>query len=198
MRHGVEPVALAKLAIAVHPRWLQLRAKRVPSSTLLRAIDALVEPAARNGVALVVNDRPDLASLANAPFVHVGQGDLTKDELARFDASLRVGISTHSPSELEAALRVRPAYVAFGPVYDTESKDNPDPTVGLAALAAAHARCLAEGIPLVAIGGIDENRVGEVSPHAEGIAVLSALFAKGTDAPSLERQLEALRARAGS
>ena len=66
------------------------------------------------------------------------------------------------------------------------------------ALAAAHGRCLAEGVPLVAIGGIDEERLSEVSPYAEGIAVLSALFAKGTDVPSLKAQLEALRARAGS
>lgn len=195
-RHGVEPVSFAKLAIEVQPRWLQLRGKHASAAQLLAALDSLVEPARQNGVELVVNDRPDLAALAGAPFVHVGQDDSPVEAIRRFQGSLGVGVSTHSPEQLERALLLCPDYVAYGPVFDTSTKDRPDPTVGLTALRHAGEQCRAARIPLVAIGGIDEARLALVREHVEGIAVVSALFARGRDVLSLRAQLRRLAALA--
>jgi thiamine-phosphate pyrophosphorylase len=191
-RHGISPGDLARLAIEVRPRWLQLRAKDTSSDAFLAVIESLVVPARDAAVELVVNDRPDLAELAGAPTVHVGQGDLTPEEVRRFSPRLRVGVSTHSLEQLARALEARPDYVAFGPVFRTTTKENPDPTVGLSGLRRAHAVCRAAGVPLVAIGGIDSRHRSEVAAHCEGVCVISSVFERGAEASAIEAQLLAL------
>jgi thiamine-phosphate pyrophosphorylase len=108
--------------------------------------------------------------------VHVGQSDLSVRDVRKFAPSLRVGVSTHTEAEVEAALVERPDYVAFGPVFPTASKDRPEPAVGLDGLALAFERCKAASVPLVAIGGIDVARAPLVAKHADLIAVISALL----------------------
>ena len=101
---------------------------------------------------LVVNDRPDLARLAEADYVHVGQDDLPVEAARTF--GVRVGQSTHAPVELDA---VEADYAGVGPVYATPTKEG-RPAVGLdyVRYAAGHAR-----VPWFAIGGIDETNVAE-------------------------------------
>jgi thiamine-phosphate pyrophosphorylase len=119
------------------------------------------------GVPLVVNDRPDLAALIGADYVHVGQDDLPVDVARRFGVG--VGLSTHAPEEIDGA---EADYMGVGPVYATPTKEG-RPPVGLELVrhAAAHARQ-----PWFAIGGIDETNVAEVvDAGAERIAVVRAI-----------------------
>jgi thiamine-phosphate pyrophosphorylase len=161
---------------------VQVREKSLPDGELLRVLQGAREATRRLGVPLVVNDRPDLAQLVEADYVHVGQDDLPVTVARRFGVS--VGQSTHAPTELD---RTEADYAGVGPVYATPTKEG-RPATGLdyVRYAAAHAR-----VPWFAIGGIDETNVrAVVAAGAERIAVVRAI----ADAPDPERAAAALRA----
>jgi len=146
---------------------VQIREKSLPDGELLCALERVRALTSRLGVQLVVNDRPDLAALVGADFVHVGQDDVPVAAARRFVAG--VGQSTHTPAELEEA---EADYVGVGPVYATPTKAG-RPAVGLELVrhAAAHAR-----VPWFAIGGIDAANVGDVVAAGAGrIAVVRAI-----------------------
>ena len=143
-----------------------MREKACPTASCCRCSRRRARSTRRLGVPLVVNDRPDLAVLVGADFVHVGQDDLPVAAARRF--GLPVGLSTHSPEQLAAA---DADYVGVGPVFATPTKEG-RPGVGLDYVrhAAAHAR-----VPWFAIGGIDEANVAAVvAAGAERIAVVRA------------------------
>jgi thiamine-phosphate pyrophosphorylase len=171
-----DPVAFAEAVLPVRPAALQLRAKDTPARETLAVLRAIAPLCHRVGVPLVANDRPDLALFAGCDLVHVGQGDIPIDRARRIAPGIGVGVSTHDAGQLEAALAFRPAYVAFGPVFETQSKRNAEPVVGLAALRHAHVRALAVGIPLVAIGGISRDRARSLVGAADAIAVIGELL----------------------
>lgn len=190
--HGFDPALLGRIVIEQGPRVVQVRAKGEHARALLAVLDALVGPAREAGVLLVVNDRPDLAALAGASFVHVGQEDLAVEDVRRFDPTLGVGVSTHSLEEVQAALAARPDYVAFGPVFATGSKQRPDAIVGAELLSEAHALTRAALVPLVAIGGISTARLAAVRSHCEAVAVIAALFEGGASATAVQAQVRTL------
>jgi thiamine-phosphate pyrophosphorylase len=161
---------------------VQLREKQLPDGELLSVLEEARAVTRRLGVPLVVNDRPDLAVLVGADFVHVGQGDLPVAAARRF--GLPVGLSTHSREELA---RAEADYVGVGPVYATPTKEGRPPVgLGYVRHAAAQAR-----LPWFAIGGIDETNVAEVvAAGATRIAVVRAIG----DADDPERAAAALRA----
>ena len=130
----------------------------------------------RAGVPLVANDRPDLAILAGCDLVHVGQTDMPVDQIKRIAPGLGIGVSTHTMDQLETALASRPAYVAFGPVFETPTKTQPEPVVGKTALHTARVRSETGGVPLVAIGGITREHARELVGIVEVVAVISALL----------------------
>ncbi len=98
------------------------------------------------------------------------------DGVRRVAPGLRVGVSTHTRVQLESALRASPDYVAYGPVFPTTSKIDPDPCVGLEGLAHAKARATAAGVALVAIGGITVACAPDVARLATAGAVIHALL----------------------
>ena len=162
---------------------VQIREKSLPDGELLPVLQEAREVTRRLGVPLVVNDRPDLAVLVEADYVHVGQDDLPVEAAAR-QLGLRVGQSTHAPDELD---RTEADYAGVGPVYATPTKEG-RPAVGLELVryAAEHA-----ARPWFAIGGIDATNVAEVvAAGAERIAVVRAIG----DAPDPEQAAAALRA----
>lgn len=171
----LDPVAFSAAVLAVCPAALQLRAKDLPPREALALLRALAPMCHRAGVPLVANDRPDLAMLAGADLVHVGQSDMPVERVRRIAPGLRVGVSTHTLEQLDAALAAKPAYVAFGPVFETRSKANPDKVVGVALLRTAAARAAAAGVPLVAIGGITRERAREMLGAADAVAVIADL-----------------------
>ena len=173
---GVDVVAFVRAVAQARPAAIQLRAKGLPAREML-AILRLLGPICRGaGVPLVANDRVDVAALAGCDCVHIGQDDLPFDIVHRIAPSLDVGVSTHDLEQLSRALGHRPAYVAYGPVYATGSKEAADPVVGLVGLRAAHLVTRAAGIPLVAIGGITLERAGAVAASADAAAVIAALL----------------------
>jgi thiamine-phosphate pyrophosphorylase len=133
------------------------------------------------GVPLGVNDRPDLAVLADADFVHVGQDDIPVDAVRSF--GLPVGLSTHAPREIDEAAS---DYIAVGPVHATPTKEGrPAAGLELVRYAAANAK-----LPWFAIGGIDASNIGEVvAAGARRVAVVRAIF----DADDPERAARELR-----
>jgi thiamine-phosphate pyrophosphorylase len=164
---------------------VQIREKSLPDSELLPVLQYAREITRRLGVPLVVNDRPDLASLAEADFVHVGQEDLPVAAARIF--GLRVGQSTHAPADLDAT---NADYVGVGPVYETPTKEG-RPAAGLdyVRYAAEHAR-----VPWFAIGGIDGTNVTDVvAAGATRIAVVRAIG----DAADPERAADMLRRALG-
>jgi thiamine-phosphate pyrophosphorylase len=174
---GLEPLTFAKAILPVRPAALQLRAKGLSARESLALLRALAPMCRAMHVPLVANDRPDLAALAGCDIVHLGQHDVPVELARRIAPGLGIGISTHTPAQLARALEAKPAYVAYGPVYPTTSKDNPDPVVGVAALAeAAHTAALAR-TPLIAIGGIDLSHAPEVAAAAAAAAVIRGLVA---------------------
>ncbi|MBI5513815.1 MAG: thiamine phosphate synthase [Deltaproteobacteria bacterium] len=176
---------------------LQLRAKDRGSAEVLRWARTLAPWCRERGVPFYVNDRPDVAALAGAYGVHVGQEDLPVDEIRRIFHELRVGTSTHDAGELAGALATDADYVAYGPVFGTRSKDAPAPTVGLEGLRRAVA--LAGGRPVVAIGGITlDNAEAVRACGARAGAVISALSVPDEALPSVVRALHrALGGRGG-
>jgi thiamine-phosphate pyrophosphorylase len=160
---------------------VQIREKSLPDGELLAVLQQAREVTRRLGVPLVVNDRPDLAVLAEADYVHVGQDDLPVVAARQF--GLLVGQSTHARAELD---RSDADYAGVGPVYETPTKEGrPAAGLELVRYAAEHAR-----VPWFAIGGIDATNVREVTAAgAERIAVLRAIG----DAPDPERAAAELR-----
>lgn len=174
-------IAFAERVLEATPAVLQLRAKRSRASDILTWLRTIRPMASARGVPVYANDRPDLAVLAGCDGVHVGQDDLHPADVRRFAPALRIGISTHCEAELREAIALRPDYVAFGPVFDTTSKERPDPVVGVEGLRRASELARAAGVPLVAIGGIDHLRARLVAPLAEMGAVIGALFPPGAE-----------------
>jgi thiamine-phosphate pyrophosphorylase len=165
--------------------FVQIREKELADGPLLGVLEEAREVTRRLGVPLAVNDRPDLAVLVGADYVHVGQDDLPPAAVRRF--GIPVGVSTHAPDELASA---DADYVGVGPVYETPTKEG-RPAVGLEYVrhAAAHAR-----LPWFAIGGIDETNVADVvAAGARRIAVVRAIGA----AEDPERAARTLRRALG-
>lgn len=175
----LEPIAFAQAVLCVRPAALQLRAKDASPRGALAILRALAPMCRRAGVPLVVNDHADLAASAGCDLVHVGQSDLSIDRVREIAPGIGVGVSTHTIAQLDEALRARPTYVAYGPVFETTTKERPDPVVGVCGLRAAHARAAAAGVPLVAIGGITRESARQVVGIAEAVAVISDLVPEG-------------------
>lgn len=185
---GLEPAPFLEAVLTARPALVQLRDKRGGARATLELARRLVPLAAEAGVPFVLNDRVDLAWLAGASGVHLGQTDLPVRELARLEPSvsptrrLVVGLSTHVDDDLELALaEPRLDYVAIGPVFSTASKtgdEGPAPSLGLEVLAAraARARAARPELPICAIGGLDLERAALASRVVELVAVIAALL----------------------
>jgi len=176
-------------------RVLQYRAKNVPAQELLETAKQIAELARIKGTSFFVNDRPDLAYLAGAHGVHVGQDDLSVEQARTIVGQDRwVGVSTHNRQQFERAAASSADYVAIGPIFATASKSNPDPVVGTALL--RELRLLTEK-PIVAIGGITLERAAEViEAGADSVAVISDILGAsdpGQQARKFIQRLEAVK-----
>lgn len=124
---------------------------------------------------LIMNDRADLAMAADFDGVHVGQNDLSPAAVRAVIGPGRVlGVSTHNAEQIGIADKTDANYLAIGPVFETSSKGNPDPIVGLDGV---HRARLLTRKPLVAIGGITCVLTPQVlAAGADSVAVISALL----------------------
>jgi thiamine-phosphate pyrophosphorylase len=134
---------------------------------------AIREITRKYGVMFIVNDFVDIALLANADGVHVGQDDLPVHEVRRLVGHRIVGVSTHSPEQAEAAVRAGADYIGVGPVFETRTKEDVCDPVGLSYLEYAVDNVQ---IPFVAIGGIKEHNIHEVvSRGAESVCMVTEI-----------------------
>jgi thiamine-phosphate pyrophosphorylase len=169
---------------------VQLRIKHPAGDdqAILDAARRFARATANHGALFVLNDRPDLVEAAGADGVHVGQDDTPVAEARAILGPDRiVGLSTHSPSQIDAAATVAVDYIGVGPVHATPTKPG-RPAVGLELVRYAAANAT---VPFFAIGGIDAGNVGTVAQAgAERIAVVRAL----TDAADPGAAARTLRA----
>lgn len=172
---------------------VQLRIKDpVDDAELLREAAVVRAACAEAGALFVLNDRPDLVEAAGADGVHVGQDDVAVAAAREFVGPGRiVGLSTHAPSEVDAAQQLHDAgavdYIGVGPVHATPTKPGrPAVGLGLVRHAAAHAT-----LPFFAIGGVDRDTVAAVrAAGGARIAVVRAI----TEAEDPAAAARALRA----
>lgn len=165
--------------------FVQLREKKLTPLDFYREARAALAVAAERGVTLIINDRVDLALALEAPGVHLGQDDLPPAAARGLlgDEAI-MGYSTHNVSQAIAASALPVDYIAIGPIFQTGTKANPDPVVGLDGLRAVRQALPAE-LPLVAIGGITEaNAAAVLDAGATSVAVIGALLSGGPTAIS--------------
>jgi thiamine-phosphate pyrophosphorylase len=172
-------------------RLLQYRNKAAAARELFDKSQALAEELGPRGVALIVNDRPDVAAVTGARGVHVGQDDLEVEGARGVVGGEKwVGVSTHSKDQFREAAKTSADYVAVGPIFATASKANPDPVVGLDVL--RQVRRLTDK-PIVAIGGIALEQAAEVmEAGADSIAVISGILRSADPAARARQYLEVL------
>ncbi|MFL6255888.1 MAG: thiamine phosphate synthase [Pyrinomonadaceae bacterium] len=157
-------------------RLVQLREKHLPACEFHAEAAEALRVARLFGAKLIINDRADVALVVGADGVHLGQGDMPP-EAARLVLGKEkiVGFSTHSVEQASAAARLPVDYIAIGPVFDTASKENPDPVVGLEGV--RRVRAAIGTLPLVAIGGIKSASAPSVlEAGADSVAVIGALL----------------------
>ncbi len=178
---------LAKAGVGI----LQYRNKTGSEAEIL-ADARLMRDAVGSRMRLLLNDWPELAVSAGFDGVHVGQMDLSPTEARGIVGPGKiVGVSTHNEAQLRAADLQPVDYIAFGPVFATATKSNPDPVVGLDGLRAVRGLT---GKTLVGIGGITRENAALVwQAGADSVAVISAIFSAGGDPAKLARDFLAIR-----
>ena len=169
------PVAQAEAACSAGAAVIQLRTKHSTDRLALEWAGAIRKITREAGIHFIVNDRFDLALAAEADGVHLGQDDLPPGRIPEHARErLTVGLSTHDLEQARAAAGAPVDYVAFGPIYGTQSKLSPYGARGLENL--ADAVRLVAPLPLVAIGGIaTKNLAAVMKAGASGAAVISAV-----------------------
>ena len=174
-------------------RLMQYRDNAACARDLLKTSRELVFSLKPQGVSLIVNDRPDVAALADAAGVHVGQDDLNPEQArAVVGKEMWVGISTHNLEQFRRAVSTSADYIAVGPIFATTSKANPDPVVGLDLIRLV--RSLTDK-PIVAIGGITlESAASVIAAGADSVAVIRDVVCAADPGERARRFLETLDA----
>ncbi len=188
-----DPVELGVAMAEAGVELFQWRDKEGSPESILRTARGMADRLRPLGACLMVNDRADIAAMAGAAGVHVGQEDLNPEEARAICGGGRwVGVSTHTVQQVRAAAQTSAEYIAVGPIFLTQTKMNPDPVVGLELIRQAR------GItnkPIVAIGGITLERYAEVlAAGADCVAVASDILQSGNP---VERARNYLGVRAG-
>lgn len=188
-RLGVTPVDAASALLEAGIGILQLRHKGFFSRDVFERARQIARLCAGAKAIFVVNDRADMAVLAGASGVHLGQEDLLPQDARKvLPAGFMCGLSTHNEAQLREAAAEPIDYVALGPIFGTTSKNNPDAVVGLAEL--RRLRELTE-MPLVAIGGITRANASQVfEAGADSVAVIGDAFPPEGGAAAIRARAE--------
>jgi thiamine-phosphate pyrophosphorylase len=188
---GLDPRAVASAFLRGGARLIQIRQKSGTSAQLLGVTRHAVAEGHSVGARVIVNDRADIAGIAGADGVHVGQDDLSVPDVRRIAGThVVVGLSTHTTAQVDEALAQSVAYVAVGPVFRTRTKDTGYDPQGLELVQYASGK----GVPIVAIGGITLERAAAViEAGAASVAVISDLVASGDPERCVREYVAALQ-----
>lgn len=185
---GIDPVLFCSSLLDAGARILQFRHKDEWTRETVDRLERIASLCDAAECTLVVNDRADLAAVFRAG-VHVGQDDLPP-AAARAVAGpgSMLGFSTHNETQLLAPEAEPADYLAFGPIFPTASKANPDPVVGLDTLRRLRPRT---SKPLVAIGGITRDAARQVlAAGADTIAVIGDLLPAEATPQSIQTRMK--------
>lgn len=170
--------------------FIQLRDKRASAREFYAGALAAIDAA--EGARILINDRVDIAMAVKAGGVHLGQDDMPPGKARALlgDAAI-IGFSTHTIDQVKAAAALPIDYIAFGPVFDTTTKADPDATVGIEGL--KRARDAAGDRQFVAIGGIDRTNINEVfAAGVDSVAIIGGLISARVDIPEMLKCLHSL------
>ena len=187
-RRGIGSIAAAEAILEAGARILQFRHKTFFSRDVFEKAERIAQLCCSAGALFVMNDRADVAALLGAG-LHLGQEDLApRDARKVVPEGAVVGLSTHNEDQLRAGDREPVDYLAIGPIFETASKQNPDPVVGIERL--RRLRTVTRK-PLVAIGGITRETAWAVlSAGADSVAVIGDLFPDPCTQTSLRLRAE--------
>jgi thiamine-phosphate pyrophosphorylase len=172
--------------------FVQVREKHLSPRAFYREAEDALRVARESGMRLVVNDRADIALALGADGVHLGQDDLPPAAARQLLGERAViGFSTHNEEQAREAIELPVDYIAIGPIFETSSKEHPDPVVGLEGL--RRVRRIVGQIPLVAIGGVRAENAREVlTAGADAVAVISLLLHEPEEIERRAREISAL------
>jgi thiamine-phosphate pyrophosphorylase len=191
--HGAgDPLAVVRAAVAGGVTAVQVRAPGATGRALVAGTRAVLDAVRDAGVAVIVNDRLDVALAAGADGVHLGREDVPPRDARRVAGpALSIGWSVTGPDDLD----VVPGTVdllGIGPVFATATKPDAAPPTGVDGLRRLWEDARALGRPAVAIGGIGPDNAGEVlATGVPGLCVSSAIVA-APDPGAVARALRAL------
>lgn len=165
---------VAEICVKKGIRMLQLREKNLSDRELIQIGRNIRSITKGSETRFVINDRPDLAALCEADYLHLGQDDITMEDARKIVGDMKIGLSTHSLKQAKEALSLKPDYIGFGPIYPTNAKAKPDNPVGTEQL--SEVLTFAD-VPVVAIGGIfPENIDKVVAAGAKNITMVRHLM----------------------
>lgn len=169
---------------------VQLRDRALTDKELIAVARVFAQACRDNGALFIVNDRVDIALLSGADGVHVGQDDAQPDDVRKITgADFIIGLSTHTPDQIDAANKTSADYIGVGPIFETPTKPG-RPAVGLDLVRYA-ARAAQK--PFFAIGGIDSsNAASVVDAGAQSISVLRAISTAADPAAATRELVDAL------
>lgn len=172
----LEEVATALLDAGI--KLLQYREKKLPGARMLQECKMLRRLTRDYEACFIVNDHIDIAILAEADGIHLGQDDVPVPEARKLvGPGMCIGLSTHSPAQAMSAVQAGADYIGVGPIFPTRTKEDVVAPVGFEYLdwVAANIR-----LPFVAIGGIKIHNIGSVARHgARCCAMVSELVGAG-------------------
>lgn len=163
-------ITIAEKCVYHGIKMLQLREKHLSDKELIKIgkeIRGITKGTVTN---FVINDRPDIAVLCDADYLHLGQDDISIEEARKIVGDMKIGLSTHSIQQAKEALSKKPNYIGFGPIYPTNAKAKPDKPVGTEQLKQVLGFA---NVPVIAIGGIfPENIEQVIDAGAKNIAMV--------------------------
>jgi len=170
-------ITIAEKCVAHGIKMLQLREKNLPDKELIKIGKEIRNITKGTCTKLVINDRPDIAAICEADFLHLGQNDILINDARKIVGDMKIGLSTHSIEQAKEALKNNPSYIGFGPVYPTNAKAIPDKPVGIEQLKQVLGFA---NIPVVAIGGIfPENIIHVIDAGAKNIVMVRYFMQTG-------------------
>jgi thiamine-phosphate pyrophosphorylase len=161
---------IAEIAVKQKIKYLQLREKDKSDREIITILKDLKSITNMTDTKLIIDDRPDLAQLCQTDGLHLGQKDIPIKLAKKIYQNGIYGLSSHSFEQAKSVLEQSPDYIGFGPIYQTPTKKNPDPVVGTNLIKQV---VNYSNVPVVAIGGINQNNIEEViSAGAKNICMV--------------------------
>jgi len=172
--HGKSHLEVAEAVLEVGVTVLQFRDKEMEDSEAIEVCQKIHQLTKKKGVPFIVNDRVEIVKAVDADGVHLGQEDMSFSSARKILGKEKIiGISVETVEQALKAVEGGADYLGIGPIYPTATKPDAGKALGIARLKEIRESV---NIPIVAIGGINENNLEEVlRAGADGVAVISAV-----------------------